>query len=114
MADRVSAPLDGSAADSLDLRYRRVTEMFAALASPVRAAIIHLLSVEGHTVSALVDALGISQPLASQHLRTLRTAGLVDVERIGRTSVYRLADEHVAHIFLDALQHSHEQPEART
>lgn len=82
--------------------------MFAALASPVRAAIIHRLCAEGHTVSALVDALGIPQPLASQHLRTLRTAGLVAVERIGRTAVYRLADEHVAHIFLDALRHSRE------
>jgi len=111
MSERVSDPLGGSEVDSLDLRYRRVTEIFAALASPVRAAIIDLLSVEGHTVSALVEALGISQPLASQHLRTLRTAGLVDVERIGRTSVYRLADEHVAHIFLDALQHSRETPE---
>jgi len=111
MTERGSPPIDGSGTDSLDLRYRRVAEMFAALASPVRAAIIHLLSVEGRTVSALVDALGISQPLASQHLRTLRTAGLVGVERIGRTSVYRLADEHVAHIFLDALQHSHEVPE---
>jgi len=110
MSERAAAPIDGFAADSLELKYRRLAEMFAALASPVRAAIIHLLSVEGHTVSALVDALGISQPLASQHLRTLRTAGLVDVERIGRTSVYRLADEHVAHIFLDALQHSHEEP----
>jgi DNA-binding transcriptional ArsR family regulator len=37
-------------------------------------------------------------------------AGLVEVERDGRTSVYRLADEHVAHIFLDALQHSRETP----
>lgn len=111
MTERVSDPLGGSEADSLDLRYRRVTEMFAALASPVRAAIIDLLSVKGHTVSAIVEALGISQPLASQHLRTLRTAGLVEVERDGRTSVYRLADEHVAHIFLDALQHSRETPE---
>ncbi len=110
MTDGGSAPIVGSGADSLDLRYRRVTEIFAALASPVRAAIIDLLSVKGHTVSAIVEALGISQPLASQHLRTLRTAGLVDVERDGRTSVYRLADEHVAHIFLDALQHSRETP----
>lgn len=99
---------DSAAADH---SYQRVAEMFSALASPVRAAIVHLLSVEDHTVSALVDALGVSQPLASQHLRTLRTAGLVKVERIGRTSVYRLADEHVSHIFLDALQHSRELPE---
>lgn len=111
MTERVSAPRADCGVDSLDHRYRRVTEMFAALASPVRAAITHLLSVEGHTVSALVEALGISQPLASQHLRTLRMAGLVDVERVGRTAVYRLADEHVAHIFLDALQHSREVPE---
>lgn len=110
MTERASDLLGESEADSLDLRYRRVTEIFAALASPVRAAIIDLLSVEGHTVSAIVEALGISQPLASQHLRTLRTAGLVGVERDGRNSVYRLADEHVAHIFLDALQHSRETP----
>lgn len=110
MTERGSDPQGGSGADSLDLRYRRVTEMFAALASPVRAAIIDLLSVKGHTVSGIVEALSISQPLASQHLRTLRTAGLVQVERDGRTSVYRLADEHVAHIFLDALQHSRETP----
>lgn len=93
----------------LERRYRSVSEMFGALATPVRAAIVHRLSVGEGTVTELVAALGISQPLASQHLRTLREAGLVASDRRGREMVYRLADEHVAHIFLDAYQHSRER-----
>ncbi len=82
--------------------------MFGALASPVRAALIHRLAVSDHSVGELVEAVGLSQPLVSQHLRTLRQAGLVDTERRGREVRYRLADEHVAHVFLDAYQHSRE------
>lgn len=92
----------------LDDRYGSVAELFGALAAPVRAAIIHLLTVEERSVGELVDALGLSQPLVSQHLRTLRTAGLVSSDRRGRVVIYRLADEHVSHVFLDAFQHSHE------
>lgn len=102
---------DGHPAPSrrdLDDRYGAVAELFGALATPVRAAIVHSLSQRDRTVGDLVDELGISQPLASQHLRTLRSAGLVESERLGRSICYRLADDHVAHVFLDALAHSHE------
>lgn len=92
----------------LEQRYGAVAALFAALGAPVRASIVHLLTVRGRSVTELVDELGVSQPLISQHLRTLRTVGLVEVDRDGRTGVYRLADEHVAHIFLDAFQHSRE------
>lgn len=92
----------------LEQRYGAVAALFAALGAPVRASIVHLLTVRGRSVTELVDELGVSQPLVSQHLRTLRTVGLVEVDRDGRTGVYRLADEHVAHIFLDAFQHSRE------
>lgn len=85
-----------------------MSELFGALAAPVRAAIVHRLSDGGHTVGALVGALGVSQPLVSQHLRTLRAVGLVRAERRGREVVYGLADEHVAHVFLDALRHTRE------
>ncbi|MFT3872607.1 MAG: metalloregulator ArsR/SmtB family transcription factor [Nocardioides sp.] len=92
----------------LDARYRAVGELFSALAAPVRAAIVHRLTVREHSVTELVEELGISQPLVSQHLRTLRGAGLVQADRNGRVLVYRLVDEHVAHIFLDAYRHSRE------
>lgn len=88
--------------------YTAVTELFGALASPVRAAIVHLLTERPHNVSELSQALGASQPLVSQHLRVLREHELVVAERVGRTSSYSLADEHIAHIFLDALTHTQE------
>jgi DNA-binding transcriptional ArsR family regulator len=66
-------------------------------------------------VHELVDALGVSQPLVSQHLRVLRAAGVVRGERLGREIRYTLADEHVAHIVADAVSHAREprpaQPE---
>lgn len=96
---------------SIAHQYAAVSELFAALASPVRAAIVHELTRQERTVAELVTALGVSQPLVSQHLGRLRSAGLVHGERSGRQIVYRIVDEHVAHVFLDALHHSDEPVE---
>jgi DNA-binding transcriptional ArsR family regulator len=83
-------------------------ELLRALGAPVRLALVHLLEAEARCVHELVDALGIAQPLVSQHLKTLRAAGLVVAERDGREVRYRLADEHVAYIARDALTHAQE------
>lgn len=98
--------------DLLDLTtYQPVCSLFSALSSPARAAAVHLLSRREMTVGELVERLGISQPLMSQHLRTLREARLVVGRRQGRTMVYSLADHHVAHVFLDALRHTEHEDE---
>jgi DNA-binding transcriptional ArsR family regulator len=83
-------------------------ELLRALGAPVRLAIVDLLAPAPRCVHELVDALAIPQPLVSQHLKTLRAAGLVSTERRGREVLYRLADEHVAHIARDALLHAEE------
>jgi DNA-binding transcriptional ArsR family regulator len=88
--------------------YSSVSDVFGALSSPVRAAIVHRLTDGEQTVSNLVDALGLSQPLVSQHLRVLRSSRLVTTERRGREVAYSLADDHVAHVFLDAFHHTQE------
>lgn len=88
--------------------YSDVSDMFGALSSPVRAAIVHRLTEGEHTVGHLVTALGLSQPLISQHLRVLRSARLVTTERRGREVAYTLTDDHVAHVFLDAFHHTEE------
>ena len=88
--------------------YSSVSDVFGALSSPVRAAIVHRLTDGEQTVGNLVDALGLSQPLVSQHLRVLRSSRLVTTERRGREVAYSLADEHVAHVFLDAFHHTQE------
>jgi DNA-binding transcriptional ArsR family regulator len=59
-------------------------------------------------VHELVAALGVTQPLISQHLRVLKAAGVVSGERHGREVVYRLVDEHLSHIVVDAVTHAEE------
>lgn len=83
--------------------------LFQALAAPVRAAIVHELTEGSRSVKELVVALGVSQPLVSQHLKVLRAASLISSERRGHEVVNSLADEHVTHIFLDAWSHHVEQ-----
>lgn len=84
------------------------SELLRALASPVRMGIVRELADGGKRVHELVDALGVSQPLVSQHLRVLRAYRIVATSRQAREIEYRLADDHVAHIVLDAIRHTEE------
>jgi DNA-binding transcriptional ArsR family regulator len=83
-------------------------ELLRALAAPVRIAIVLQLHESQRCVHELVDALGVPQPLVSQHLKILKAAGVVSGERSGREVLYRLADHHLAHIVVDAVAHAGE------
>jgi ArsR family transcriptional regulator, zinc-responsive transcriptional repressor len=83
-------------------------ELLRALAAPVRIAIVLQLRESQRCVHELVDALGVPQPLVSQHLKVLKAAGVVTSERSGREVLYRLADHHLAHIVIDAVAHAGE------
>jgi DNA-binding transcriptional ArsR family regulator len=71
-------------------RTAAVESAFAAVASPTRRRLLDLLQQGELTVSALTDALSVSQPTVSQHLAALREVGLVDERRDGRFRFYRL------------------------
>jgi DNA-binding transcriptional ArsR family regulator len=63
------------------------------LADPLRLRVVDRLGHGGPaTVSRLAAELGVTLPHLSNHLRRLRDAGLVSVERSGRHAVYELAD----------------------
>jgi DNA-binding transcriptional ArsR family regulator len=83
-------------------------ELLKAFAHPLRLAIV--LEVRGgeRCVHDLVESLGASQPLVSQHLKVLKQAGVLTSQRRGREIAYTIADEHVAHIALDAITHANE------
>ncbi|MGZ3586368.1 MAG: ArsR/SmtB family transcription factor [Candidatus Limnocylindrales bacterium] len=70
-------------------------EVLRTLASPRRLEILHRLAQAPLEVGRLAEELGISQPNVSQHLAVLRSAGLVETERVGREIHYRLADPDV-------------------
>ncbi|WP_338325459.1 metalloregulator ArsR/SmtB family transcription factor [Prescottella subtropica] len=83
-------------------------EILRALAAPVRIAIVLQLRESQRCVHELVGALDVTQPLISQHLRILKAAGVVHGERHGREVMYRLVDDHLAHIVVDAVAHAQE------
>ncbi|HSK58991.1 MAG TPA: metalloregulator ArsR/SmtB family transcription factor, partial [Actinomycetospora sp.] len=84
-------------------------DLLRALAAPVRIAIVLQLRSSPRCVHELVDALAVTQPLISQHLRVLKAAGVVRGDRRGREVVYRLVDDHLAHIVVDAVTHVEEE-----
>jgi DNA-binding transcriptional ArsR family regulator len=88
--------------------YTAAGDLLRALASPLRVAIVTQLGAGPRCVHDLVDALDVTQPLVSQHLRVLRAAGVVRGERRGREIEYSLTDEHIAHIVADAVSHARE------
>lgn len=65
-------------------------DTFTALAEPSRRQIIEHLKSGPATVNTLVDALSISQPMTSKHLKLLRTAGFVDMRPEGQRRWYAL------------------------
>jgi DNA-binding transcriptional ArsR family regulator len=65
-------------------------EAWATLADRTRRAIVMELVSGERTVGELTDALPISQPAVSQHLKMLRHVGLVSDRAEGTKRIYRL------------------------
>jgi DNA-binding transcriptional ArsR family regulator len=74
-----------------------VDDTLAALADPTRRRAIDLLRVRPRRPGELAEALHVTAPVVSRHLRVLRTRGLVEEERAdlrdSRLRLYRLRRE---------------------
>jgi DNA-binding transcriptional ArsR family regulator len=70
-----------------------VPSAFTVLAEPHRRRILDLLRESERPVGELVDALAVSQPAVSKHLKVLRDAGLVDVKIDAQRRVYSVRPE---------------------
>lgn len=68
-------------------------DVFRALADPSRRAIFESLTLGEVAVKDLTARFDISQPAVSQHLATLRVAGLVSERHEGRRVLYRVRPE---------------------
>ncbi|GGS53272.1 MULTISPECIES: ArsR/SmtB family transcription factor [Actinokineospora] len=80
-------------------RAATTADAFNAVAEPRRRQILDLLAEGERSVTDLVAAMGIVQPLVSKHLRVLREVGLVDVREVGRQRLYRLNGEPLRAIY---------------
>ena len=69
--------------------------MLRALASAHRLRIMHLVGAQPVEVNEIARELGLNQAAVSQHLAAMRSVGLVEAIRDGRTVRYRLADPQI-------------------
>ena len=67
-----------------------------ALGDPQRREILRLLGEGDKPVHAIAEALPISRPAVSRHLRLLRAAGFVDQRAEGTERIYSLEADGVA------------------
>lgn len=88
-----------------DVELAAAARLFKVLGNESRLRLLQLLEVRAMKVGELTARTTMSQPLVSQHLRTLWQEGLVSSERRGKEVIYSLADEHVADICRQALVH---------
>jgi DNA-binding transcriptional ArsR family regulator len=66
---------------------------FEALGDPNRREILRLLGTGDRPVGELADAMPISRPAVSRHLRLLKDAGLVSERAEGTRRIYHLQDD---------------------
>ena len=76
---------------------------FEALGDPNRREILRLLSHGDMAVSELADAMPISRPAVSRHLKLLKHAGLVTEQAEGTRRIYQLHEQglRAVHAYLE-------------
>jgi DNA-binding transcriptional ArsR family regulator len=65
-------------------------DVLKALSEPNRLRIVRLLLQQALGVNAIAESLCMSQYNVSKHLRILKDAGLLEVERDGKQRLYRV------------------------
>ena len=69
------------------------SEAFVALADPTRRAIFERVVERPVSVGELAEAVPVSRPAVSQHLKVLKGAGLVSDRAVGTRRIYQADPE---------------------
>ena len=74
-------------------------DKFHALAEPTRRQIVEILAREGELTAGDIQArFNVSAPAISQHLKVLREAGVVQVEKRAQQRIYRVNPEAMVEV----------------
>ena len=80
------------------MRATAIDQSFVALAHPARRESVRLCTTQERSVGEVGDLLRLRQSSTSQHLRTLRDAGIVSVRQDGNRRLYRVDLTRLAEI----------------
>lgn len=83
----------------------KAAELFKVFGDATRIRILHALSKRELCVQDIADELDMTQSAISHQLRILKQSALVKFRRDGKTIYYSLADDHVATIMAQGLEH---------
>jgi ArsR family transcriptional regulator, virulence genes transcriptional regulator len=86
------------------VRSKDASDFLKALAHPSRLMILCILCQGERSVTELEQLLALRQPTVSQQLARLRTDGLVQARRQGKTIYYSLGSKDVR-IIVEAVSH---------
>ena len=86
----------------------RAAQLFRAMGDAPRLRLLELLQSGELCVTEIVAAVGEKFPTVSQRLRLLRGEGLIRRRRDGNHIYYAIADQHVADLIRNALDHARE------
>jgi DNA-binding transcriptional ArsR family regulator len=82
----------------MTLSYEQTSEMLKALAHPARLKMVVGLIKDECNVAQIQKVLRLPQSTISQHLRTLKNAGIIKGRRQGTKTCYRVIDARVRKI----------------
>ena len=104
VVSQVMAALPGDGALS------RLADLFKTFGDGTRVRILYVLLEAEVCVCDLARLLGMTQSAVSHQLRVLKQARLIKSRRDGKAVFYSLADDHVATLLRQGMEHVEEGP----
>jgi DNA-binding transcriptional ArsR family regulator len=91
-----------------DAQISVIAETYRLLGDPTRLRVLLACLSEPIAVGDIAKAVSASPSLVSHHLRLLRAARLVRGTRRNKQVFYEAADEHIARMLADMIEHAME------
>lgn len=82
-----------------------LADLFKVFADTTRIKILYALMEQDLCVAHIAEAVGATQSAVSHQLRILKQAQLIRARRDGKTIFYSLADDHVATLLRQGMEH---------
>ncbi len=87
----------------MNAAHKRKADLLKAIGHPIRFCIVDGLLGGEQNVATMVDCTGVPQPTVSQHLNILKSAGIIEGQRIGNQVHYMVINKE-AKIIVQALK----------
>lgn len=88
---------------------QKVSQLFKVISDPTRIKIIYILKDTELSVGHISYKINMSQSAVSHQLKLLREHKFVSFEKKGKEVYYRLKDNHIYTILMQAVEHAMEE-----